>query len=204
MRTRIFCNALVLLLSLLLASLPSTLCAANAVFQAEIPPEATALNVKLTPRVQPSARMWIDDQAKRLSRGQMDEGSLHSAILNRFAGQPMKTGDVEAIKFLTHIQAIKYMDDDVRAMNGELRSIEKQKSELRAKISHQEADSKVAKRKPMRDELKGQLDGMNEMSEMTSLRLQMTMDRRSKFISTLSNIMKKIGTTEETITQNLK
>jgi hypothetical protein len=36
---------------------------------------------------------------------------------------------------------------------------------------------------------------MNELSEMTSLRLQMMMDRRSKFISTLSNIMKKISTT---------
>jgi AAA15 family ATPase/GTPase len=30
---------------------------------------------------------------------------------------------------------------------------------------------------------------------LTSLRLQMMMDRRSKFISTLSNIMKKIETT---------
>ncbi len=56
----------------------------------------------------------------------------------------------------------------------------------------------------LRDELKSQLDGMNEMSEMTSLRLQMTMDRRSKFIETLSNIMKKIGTTQETLSQNIK
>jgi hypothetical protein len=54
------------------------------------------------------------------------------------------------------------------------------------------------------DDLKGKLDGMNEMSEMTSLRLQMTMDRRSKIIQTLSNIMKKIGTTQETLVQNIK
>jgi hypothetical protein len=39
---------------------------------------------------------------------------------------------------------------------------------------------------------------------MTSMRLQMTMDRRSKFISTLSNIMKKISTTQDTLVQNLK
>jgi hypothetical protein len=49
-----------------------------------------------------------------------------------------------------------------------------------------------------------QLDGMNEMSEMTSLRLQMTMDRRSKFISTLSQMMKKISTTQDTLVQNMK
>ena len=56
----------------------------------------------------------------------------------------------------------------------------------------------------VQDELKKKLDGMNEMSEMTSLRLQMTMDRRSKFISTLSNIMKKISTTQDTLVQNIK
>ncbi len=47
-------------------------------------------------------------------------------------------------------------------------------------------------------------DDRSEMSEMTSLRLQMTMDRRSKFISTLSNIMKKISTTQDTLVQNIK
>ena len=54
------------------------------------------------------------------------------------------------------------------------------------------------------DELKGRLNGTSEMSEMTSLRLQMTMDRRSKFISTLSQIMKKISSTQDMLVQNLK
>ena len=52
--------------------------------------------------------------------------------------------------------------------------------------------------------LKGKIDSMNEMSEMTSLRLQMMMDRRSKFVETLSNIMKKISTTSDSIVQNMK
>lgn len=54
------------------------------------------------------------------------------------------------------------------------------------------------------DELKGKLDGMNEMSEMISLRLQMTMDRRSKFIQTLSQMMKKFSTTQDILVQNIK
>lgn len=58
--------------------------------------------------------------------------------------------------------------------------------------------------KSMLDDLKGKLDGMNEMSEMTSLRLQMTMDRRSKFIQTLSNIMKKMSATQDALVQNIK
>ena len=45
---------------------------------------------------------------------------------------------------------------------------------------------------------------MNGMSQMTSLRLQMTMDRRSRFIETLSNIMKKLSETSDSIVQNLK
>jgi hypothetical protein len=48
------------------------------------------------------------------------------------------------------------------------------------------------------------LDSLNEMSEMTSLRLQMAMDRRSKFFEALSNLMKKIAATQQTIVQNLK
>jgi hypothetical protein len=204
MRTYIFRIAGGLLLSLLLALLPGILCAANIARPAEISPEAMALHGKLATKVAPSVRMWIDEQAKRLSQGQMDEGSLHTVILNRFTRQPIKTGDVEAIKFLTYIQAIKYMDNDISDTNGKLRSFEEQKRELRTKISRQEADSKVAKLKPMPDDLKGKLDGINEMSEMTALRLQMTMDRRSKFIGTLSNIMKKIETTMESITQNIK
>ncbi len=54
------------------------------------------------------------------------------------------------------------------------------------------------------NDLQGTLDGLNEMSEMTSLRLQLTMDRRSKFIETLSNLMKKTSTTQDILVQNIK
>lgn len=52
--------------------------------------------------------------------------------------------------------------------------------------------------------LKDSLDSLSEMGEMDSLRLQMAMDRRSKFVEALSNIMKKISDTSETIIGNLK
>ncbi len=62
----------------------------------------------------------------------------------------------------------------------------------------------VAQLESILEDLQAKLDGMNEMSEMTSLRLQIMMDRRSKFLSTLSNIMKKISETQDTLVQNLK
>jgi hypothetical protein len=53
----------------------------------------------------------------------------------------------------------------------------------------------------VQQQLKDQLDSM---SEMTSIRLQMAMDRRAKFVEALSNILKKIDSTSDTIVQNLK
>lgn len=56
----------------------------------------------------------------------------------------------------------------------------------------------------MVDEAKNDLDSMSEMGEMESLRLQMAMDRMSKMMSTLSNLLKKISDTSSSIIQNLK
>jgi len=53
-------------------------------------------------------------------------------------------------------------------------------------------------------DVKGELDAMGEMGEMESLRLQMAMDRMSKLMSTLSNLLKKSSETGSQITQNLK
>jgi hypothetical protein len=54
------------------------------------------------------------------------------------------------------------------------------------------------------EELEGKLDSLNEQSEILSLKLQMTMDRRDKYMSTLAQIMKKISTTQDTLIQNIK
>jgi len=52
--------------------------------------------------------------------------------------------------------------------------------------------------------LTSSVESLNEMSEMTSLRLQMTMDRRSKSMATLAHIMKAITETQETLVKNLE
>ena len=52
--------------------------------------------------------------------------------------------------------------------------------------------------------LEDQIDNLSELLDLLSLSLQMTMDRRSKNFLTLSNILKKIGTTMESQVQNMK
>lgn len=56
----------------------------------------------------------------------------------------------------------------------------------------------------MVDQIKKDLDSMNEMSELDQIRLQMLMDRRSKMMETLSNLMKKFSDTKEDIIKNMK
>ena len=53
-------------------------------------------------------------------------------------------------------------------------------------------------------QLKKDLDSMSETGESMSLRLQMYMDRYSKYMSTISNIFKKFSETSNAIIQNLK
>jgi hypothetical protein len=53
------------------------------------------------------------------------------------------------------------------------------------------------------DELKAELNSMGGATE-TQLRLQMMMDRMSKALTTLSNVLKKMSDTAEQITQNIK
>ena len=52
--------------------------------------------------------------------------------------------------------------------------------------------------------LSDQRDSLSEMGEEQQLKLQMLLDRRSKLLSTLSNLMKKISQTQDSIIANLK
>jgi hypothetical protein len=62
----------------------------------------------------------------------------------------------------------------------------------------------VAKVVGDKDALKNRLDSMSEMSEMTSMRLQMAMDRRSRLMEAISNVMQKTSDTDGEIVKNIK
>jgi putative addiction module CopG family antidote len=64
--------------------------------------------------------------------------------------------------------------------------------------------SNTADLRAVLDDVKGQLDSLSELGEMESLRLQMAMDRLSKLMSTLSNLLKKSSDTAAGIIQNIK
>ena len=65
-------------------------------------------------------------------------------------------------------------------------------------------ESRAAKINAARDRLKAELDSVSEISEMDSLRLQMALDRLSKAMSTLSNLLEKASVTDDAITKDMK
>jgi hypothetical protein len=48
------------------------------------------------------------------------------------------------------------------------------------------------------------LDGQADLQDQITLRLQTVLDHRQKFLNTLSNVMKDVGTTQNALTTNLK
>ncbi len=112
--------------------------------------------------------------------------------------------DLATRALLTHLASGSENADPYAIVQQELRSKFARLSIEQSNLLSFYVLAEAARLLPHPDKLKGKLNGMNEMSEMTSLRLQMTMDRRSKFISTLSNMMKKISTTQDTLVQNIK
>ncbi len=135
--------------------------------------------------------------------------------------KPSSTGDTEAFAFLVLMQAAKSAQDDLRGILEQMQQINEKKQKLRRLLEKKresqgrEYDLESAFQlvatlyaKQLEadaiDLLKNDLDSMSEMGEMESLRLQMAMDRLSKMMSTLSNILKKISDTSSQIVQNLK
>lgn len=58
--------------------------------------------------------------------------------------------------------------------------------------------------KSLRNDLDYLRKTMEDLSKLTSARLKMTMERRSKYVSTLSKLMKNVSTTQDAVIQNIK
>ena len=127
------------------------------------------------------AQRYLDESRNRLTQQSLDSFKL----LARPKGNTMTAVRQTTIKTAEPVK--RTTNDSIKRIN----------TVAVAKVSDSDVNS-------VKEQLRTKLDSMNEMSEMTSLRLQMMMDRRSKFISTLSNIMKKISDTQNTIIQNMK
>ena len=125
--------------------------------------------------------------------------------------------DIESLVFIVMMDATKSESEDLKSILEQVKKTNEIKSSLRAKeqslLDLQNACGrtptlcKLMSKKDIdsaKDAVKDKLDSMSEMGETESLRLQMAMDRMSKMMATLSNILKKMSDTSQGITQNMK
>jgi hypothetical protein len=130
----------------------------------------------------------------------------------------LASGDIEALAFIVMMEASKSAQEDLRAIMEQVKAISAQKKKVSAALKQRpdrgldplsvssliSAVTTKAELSNAIDQIKADIDSMSEMGEMESLRLQMAMDRMSKMMSTLSNLLKKISCTASQITQNMK
>jgi hypothetical protein len=216
-----------------------------AVAQEKPSPEAEAFFYKAMAQINTRHVAWIRSTAKEVNEKKLPEADVLKKATQYDKLGKLNNGDIEAIAFLVLMQAAKSAQEDLKAIMAKVKSINKQKQELRdmqAKLKQQEAmtaiqldsfkllSSKTAaiqkgqdpdklklarsassRRKPSKaqmdtkvEKVKNDLDSMSEMGEELQLKTQMTMEAQSKMISTISNLLKKISDTQNSIIQNLK
>jgi hypothetical protein len=98
---------------------------------------------------------------------------------------------------------LKAIMDEIRKRNERLCRWRKLAADLRGHTGSVAADNAALLRQAS-DAAAGQLQSLTDVSEELQMRLQMIMDRRSKLLEALSNIMKKQADTAAAIVANLK
>lgn len=145
-------------------------------------------------------------------------GNKSSAAATR---EGLEEGDIEALISLVMMLAAKDAREDLKRMMEELKEANRRKAEWRKHRDCRKGYALAVLDDATRieslsnlladtlddfaiDEIKRDIASMSELGEMESLRLQMAMDRLSKLMSTLSNLLKKIADTADDITRNMK
>jgi hypothetical protein len=164
-------------------------------------------------QLNPSQRQVFNQlMADITAHGENFNEDILKVLIQGFAGSNM---DIDSMVQWIMFQIGKDSNADLRGMMDEMQNNNKKKREMRNAMNSlkQRIDlcaqgncgrTSMAQLNAELENLKGQMDSLSDLSEQVSLRLQMMMDRRSKMISTLSNIMKKISETSSSIIQNMK
>lgn len=169
----------------------------------KLPAQAPATFAKLAPRLTPAGRAWVGQMSATIRSGKLQPDGVRA--LASQTCETMLTGcngaaDIDALIAIVLAQSTQDTADDLKDMLADMESINRQKEHLRAfheKLDKAALDAEI-------DAIRNKLDSKSELGETESLRLQMAMDRLSKLMSALSNILKKISDTNASIVRNVK
>lgn len=167
---------------------------------------------RLAIKLQPAVRAWVAQQGRAMAQAPTaDVARIRGAVAQRFRGQiNPQGGDIETLVMLVLMECVRQEQADLRDMLAAMQASRQKRAALRGAgqtVRDAASGRSGLVRAPgaaVRSSFAGSRDSMSEMGEAESLRLQMAMDRHSKFMSTLSNLLKKMSETSSGIVQNLK
>ena len=172
-----------------------------------VPARATALFARHSARLTPAGRNWVASESQRLAGGLDPSAVVGDAAQTCASALGTCTGvDIDELMMIVFMQAASDADQDLKDIMAEVKANNSAKSQMRAamqQMRHNRVKSAQELNADMQS-VKNDLDSMSEMGDTESLRLQMAMDRLSKMMEALSNIMKKMSETDDNIIKNLK
>jgi hypothetical protein len=137
----------------------------------------------------------------------------HALAVRHVVGLGVTNSDLDALVFLVMEEATRSMSSDLKQLMAEVKEQAAKKNARGAYVypflaSTWGAPLPCASTAADLDRwialLSGQLDSLTSKSDVEALRLQLAMDRLSKLMLTLSNLLKKTSETGSSIVHNMK
>lgn len=166
-------------------------------------------------QLNPGPRSWIERQGREEANyPHFDEGRVRQAVTRRFQAQAeeLGAGGAEALVLLVLKTAADATEHELREAMESLRYANEQKQASHEAMSlYLETRALLKEPPPERAHLRvvppvsqERLAELDEMAESASLKLQMATHRRSKVVSALYAVMKKLPVVPEAALHRLK
>jgi hypothetical protein len=181
-----------ILFSLLLPSAAQQRTVAPTVAQVgPLPDDAVRQNARLAANLSPSAKSKVQAAASALAAAAKQQPAMTAAQMQSKARTSVSQAfpslggmDIDAVVFMVMMQCAQ-----------------DQQSELQQAMTQMQQNTQA---KQAARNAQNSADQLSDASEMQSMQLQMLMDRRSKMLEALSNVMKTASGTQSAVIANLK
>ncbi len=173
-------------------------------------PEAEAFYQKAMPVINPRYKTVIDKMATSLNGKNVSADSAKSLMQAQHSGSvaSLSEMDIETLVMLTLIKIDKDNQQDLKAMLRNMKQQNASKKNQTQPVVYKEKtikkDSITERQTQLEKQKETSRTEVKELGEAQQMRMQLLMDRRSKALETISNIMKKISSTQDSIINNLK
>ena len=174
------------------------------------PPGAVAREAALQPKLTPRAQAYVKSQGK--AQAEMGVAAT-PASATQTLGPRLEGLDIDSLMFLVMMETARDADADMRdvmarmdAANARKQDQRDRKTKAPVTIGGEAARSPGGGGHPLNAGSTGGVakDALSEMSQGDQMRLQQAMERYSKAMEALANVMKKSSDTSNAITGNLK